>query len=82
MRSLYKKLRVGVAKLKVDHGNALGYRTGMMGPGGTDEDHGRRPKKGKMMDQSRSASTAEVKIARGAQASTARQIQKTEVGQR
>jgi hypothetical protein len=45
MRTLYKKLRDGVAKLKVDNGKALGYETGMMGSGGADEDHGRRPKK-------------------------------------
>jgi hypothetical protein len=32
MRALYKKLRTGVAKLKVDNVKDLGYRTGMMGP--------------------------------------------------
>jgi hypothetical protein len=52
MRTLYKKLRDGVSKLKVDNGKALGYQTGMMGLGGADEDHGRRPKKGQEMDQS------------------------------
>jgi hypothetical protein len=42
MRTLYKKLRDGVSKLKIDNLKALGYRTGMMGPGGRDEEHGRR----------------------------------------
>jgi hypothetical protein len=32
MQTLYKKLRDGVAKLKVDNAKALAYKTGMMGP--------------------------------------------------
>jgi endogenous inhibitor of DNA gyrase (YacG/DUF329 family) len=42
MQTLYKKLRDGVSKLKIDNSKALGYRTGMMGPGGAEEVHGRR----------------------------------------
>jgi hypothetical protein len=42
MRNLYRKLRDGVKKLKVDNRKALGYETGMMGPDGSGEDHGRR----------------------------------------
>ena len=30
---MYKKLREGVAKLKVDNSKALSYESGMMGPG-------------------------------------------------
>jgi hypothetical protein len=44
MRTLYKKLREGVLKLKADNRKALGYETGMMGPGGGEGDHGRQPK--------------------------------------
>jgi hypothetical protein len=36
MRHQYKKLRDGVAKLAADNAKALGYRSGMMGPGGED----------------------------------------------
>jgi hypothetical protein len=42
IQTLYKKLRKGVAKLKVDNAKALGYESGMMGPdGGGKGDHGR-----------------------------------------
>jgi hypothetical protein len=34
MRTLYKKLREGVEKLKVDNAKALTYQSNMMGPGG------------------------------------------------
>jgi hypothetical protein len=44
MRMLYQKLKDGVAKLKVDNSKALGYSSGMMGPDGSNEEHGRRPK--------------------------------------
>jgi hypothetical protein len=39
---LYKQIREGVSKLKVDNSKALGYRTGMMGPGENDKEHGRQ----------------------------------------
>jgi hypothetical protein len=42
MRTLYRKLREGVSKMKVDNAKALGYQTGMMGPNGGDVEHGRR----------------------------------------
>jgi hypothetical protein len=45
MRTLYKKLRDGVEKLKADNAKELGYETNMMGPGGGEGDHGRRQKK-------------------------------------
>jgi hypothetical protein len=57
MRTLYKKLRDGVEKLKADNAKELGYETNMMGPGGEDGDHAvskKRPARG----QSRSANTS------------------------
>jgi ribosomal protein L32 len=45
MRTLYKKLRDGVAKIKVDNAKLLGYKTGMMGPGEGEEEHGQRQNK-------------------------------------
>jgi ribosomal protein L37AE/L43A len=42
MRNLYQKLRDGVEKLKIDNRKVLGYATGMMGPDGGGEDHGRQ----------------------------------------
>jgi hypothetical protein len=44
IRTLYKKLRDGVAKMKVDNTKLLGYKTWMMGSGGGEEEHGRRQK--------------------------------------
>jgi hypothetical protein len=41
MRTLYKKIRERESKLKVDNSKVLGYQTGMMGLGGTEEEHGR-----------------------------------------
>jgi hypothetical protein len=51
MRTLYQKLKSGVEKLKVDNAKSWGYKSGMMGPGGSDEEHSRRPKKTKKNDK-------------------------------
>jgi hypothetical protein len=61
MRTLYKKLRDGVEKLKADNAKELGYASGMMGPGGGEGQHGRRTNK------SQCAITAEARHIRGGQ---------------
>jgi hypothetical protein len=70
MRTLYKKLREGVEKLKADNAKQLGYESGMMGPGGGEGQHGRRQKKKKTTNKSRCAVTAEASHIREGQAET------------